>query len=92
MHGLSEDELSLSETDATALDQDVVVVDDTVSNEATHRGDVFLGQVVVSGGVSSVFGAWGFADSVDSLVHFGSVVETQLTSTGDGPLNVGGVP
>ena len=68
------------------------MVDDTVSNEATHRGDVFLGQVVVSGGVSSVFGAWGFADSVDSLVHFGSVVETQLTSTGDGPLNVGGVP
>lgn len=45
---LSEGDDSLDGTNARALDHDKVVLDNTVSNETTHGGDVLLGEVKLS--------------------------------------------
>lgn len=56
-----------------ALQQEVVVLDDTVMREATKRGDGLLGDIVLSGGVTLVVAA---ADTVDLLVELRAVVVT----------------
>lgn len=81
---LSEDKVSLPFSDAASLDHDVVVSDFSVVREASEGGDVLLGQIGFSGSVV-VDLSGGSADSVDSLVHVGSVMVTELTSSGNGP-------
>lgn len=90
--GLSEHEDSLLGTNDATLDHDEVVSDDTVVGETTQGGDVLFGQVSVGGGVVLDTGGGGLTDSVDLLVHFGSVVVTQLTSSGDRESDTGRVP
>lgn len=51
MNLVSQDQRSGLVSDATSLDHDVVVVDDTVVRESSHWGDVLLSQVGLSGGV-----------------------------------------
>ena len=56
-----------------ALENDKVVLDDTVVRETTHGRNVLLGDVVFSRGVGFVVAT---ADTVDLLVEFGTVVVT----------------
>ena len=92
VHALSEDEGSLLGSDAGALDHDVVVLDDSVMGEASERGDVLLGEIVVGGGVVLDTVDLALTDAVDSLVGFGSVMVAELTGTGDSPSDALGMP
>lgn len=90
---LSQEDSSLLWTNAASLDQDEVFSDDTVVWETTQRSDGLFSQIVGSGGISSTtFISDTDTDSVDFLVHFGSVVITELTSSGDLESNSGRMP
>jgi len=90
---LSEDDGSLLGADAATLDEDEIFIDDTVVGETTQRSDVLFGQIVGSGGVVGLFVVSDTdTDSVDFLVHFGSVVITVLTSSGNLESNSGRMP
>jgi len=90
---LSQDEGSLLGTDTATLDEDEVLLDDTVVGEATQRSDGLFGQIVNSGSVvNTTFISDTNTDSVDFLVHIGSVVITQLTGSSDGESNSGRMP
>jgi len=90
---LSEDDGSLLGTNAATLDEDEVFSDDTVVRETTHRSDGLFGQISSSGSVvSTTFILNTNTNSVDFLVHFSSVVVTQLTGSGDGESNSGRMP
>jgi hypothetical protein len=84
---LSESDLSLSWAHNTTLDDDEVLVNDTVVRESTQWGNVLdiwvhLGlSVVINTSVSTS------TNSVDLLVHLSSVVVTEVTSSGNSPLN-----
>lgn len=60
--------------------------------ESSHRGDVLVSQIGVSGSIVHNSGASGFSDSVDLLVHFGSMVVTKLTGSGNGSPDSCGMP
>lgn len=90
---LSEDEGSLLGADTATLDQDEVFIDNTVVGETTEGSDVLFSQIVGSGGVVGLFVISDtLTDSVDFLVHFGSVVITSLTSSGNLESNSGRMP
>lgn len=80
---------TLLDTGDGALDHNEVVLDLTVLDEATHGGDLLLGDIELSGGVTLV-GA--LTNTVDLVVARGTVVVTVLTSTGHSPLDVARVP
>jgi len=85
--GLSESDWSLLGTSNTTLDEDVVVVDNTVVWETTEWGDVLLNGIGLSSGVvgNSVDGS--STDLEDLLVELSSGVVTHLTAAGNSPLN-----
>jgi hypothetical protein len=90
---LSKDEGSLLGADAATLDEDEVFSDDTVMGETTQRSDGLFGQISSSGSVvSTTFVLNTNTDSVDLLVHFGSMMVTQLTGSGDGESYSGRMP
>jgi hypothetical protein len=90
---LSEDDSSLLGADTATLDQDEIFIDNTVVGETTEGSDVLFGQIVGSGGVVGLFVISDTdTDSVDFLVHFGSVVITSLTSSGNLESNSGRMP
>lgn len=86
---LSEGDDSLNGTNARALDHDEVVLDNTVSNETTHGGDVLLGEVKLSRArrTRSTVG-----DTVDLVVHRSTRVVTSLTGTSHGEHDIGRMP
>ena len=90
--GLSEHEDSLLGSNNATLNHHEIVSDHTIVGETTQRSDVLFGQVSVGGGVVLDTGGSSSSDSVDLLVHFGSVVVTQLTGSGDAESNSGRVP
>jgi hypothetical protein len=83
-HGLAESDNALLDSGNTSLEHDEVVLDFTVTNEATHGGDGLLGNVKLGRGVASIVTT---ANTVDLVVDRGTVVVTHLTSTGNGPLD-----
>jgi len=90
---LSQDEGSLLGTNTATLDEDEIFSDDTVVRETTQRSDGLFSQISSSRGVvSTTFVLDTNTDSVDLLVHFSSVVVTQLTSSGNGESNSGRMP
>jgi len=89
----SEDKDSLLGTNTATLDQDEVFSDNTVVGETTKGSDGFFSQIGGSGGVvSTTFVSNTNTDSVDFLVHFSSVMITELTGSGDGESNSGRMP
>ena len=64
-----------------ALQDEEIVLDDTVVGEATHGRDLLVGDIRLGRGVSVVLSG---ADAVDLLVELITVVVTVLTSTCDG--------
>jgi len=90
---LSQDKGSLLGTDTATLDEDEIFSDDTVMGETTQRSDGLFGQISSSGSVvSTTFVLNTNTDSVDLLVHFGSVMVTQLTGSSDGESYSGRMP
>ena len=89
VEGLAEDEGTLLDADAGALDHDPVLVDLSVADEAAHGGDALLGEVGLglAGGLVA-----GLADAVDLLVHLGTVEVAVLTGARDGRGNTGRMP
>ena len=88
-HGLAESHDSLLDTGNGALDHDEVVVDLAVADEATHGGDLLLGDIDLGGSrILSI----ALANAVDLVVDRGTVVVTGLTSAGNSPLDVGRMP
>jgi len=90
--GLSQDKGSLLGSDTASLDHDVVISDNTVMWEATHWGNVLLGQIALSGGIVLGTVSLSLTNSVDSLVALGSVVITRLTGSWDGEGDLGWMP
>jgi hypothetical protein len=104
-HGLPEGHDPLLDTRDGALQDDEVVLDLAVSDEAAHtkrvsiaaysevvedlRSDLLLGDVELGRGVAVVVA---LADTVDLVVDRRAVVVSVLTGTGDGPLDVGRMP
>jgi len=82
---VSENEWSGLGTDATSLDHNVVVVNDTVMWESSQWGNVLFSQIVFGGSVVQNTFIGGLTDSVDFLSWFSSVVITELTCSGDSP-------
>lgn len=87
--GLSESEDTLLGTDDATLEDEEVVVDDTIVRESTHGVDGLLGNVRVSRSRSV---RRSVSDSVDLLVELSSVVVSVLTSSRDSVSDVGRVP
>ena len=90
-HGAAEGHDTATGTADGTLDHDVVVADETVTDETTHGVDGLLGEVVFGGGVLGVNNG-GAAEAVDLLVEVGTVVVTVLTSTSDGEGDTFGMP
>lgn len=72
------------------LDHQEVLVDDTVVREATHGGDVLLGDVKLCAGIVHVTTL--LANPVHLLVHLCSVVEAHLTRASNCPGDTGWMP
>ena len=89
---LSESDGSLSGAHDTTLDKNEVLVDLTVMGEATKRSDV-LGNGVSLGGrvVLNTTDGTG-SNSVDLVVDLSTGVITELTTSGDRPLDGRGMP
>lgn len=89
MNGLSKNKRSLLGSHTASSDHHKVILDLSVVNESSHRVDVLFGQIELGGGVGGVSS---LSDSVDLLIHFGSLMVTELTASSDGPLNSGWMP
>lgn len=90
---LSQEDGSLLRSDTATLDDDEIFSDDTVVGETSQRSDVLFSKISSSGSVvSTTFVSDTDTDSVDFLVHFSSVVITELTSSGDLETNSGRMP
>ena len=87
--GFSERDDTLLDTGYRSLEHQEVVLHNTISDEATHGCDGFLGGIELSGGVGLITT---LANSEYLLVEFSSVVVTVLTSTGHGEHDLGRMP
>lgn len=86
---LSQNQRSLLGSNATSSDHDVVILNLSIMNKSSHWVDVLLGKIELGGGIG---GVRSLSDSVDLLVHLGSLMVTELTASGNGPLDSGWVP
>ena len=84
---LSEGNGSLSGAHDTALDENEVLVDLTVVGETTHGGDVLGHGIGLSRGVVLNTSDSTSSNSVDLVVDLGTGVVTELTASGDRPLD-----
>ena len=89
---LSHGDGSLSGAHDTTLDKNEVLVDFTVVGEATKRSDVLGNSVGLSGGVVLDTTDGTGSNSVDLVVDLSTGVVTELTTSGDRPLDGGGMP
>merc|ERR1711915_167545 len=103
--GLTEGQHSLARTNAGTLDHDPVIADGTIVGESTHRSDLLLGEIELSGGEAigdnvalvvlddgTLGGELRSSHLVDLLVDLGSVMVTVLTSAGNRVLDSGRMP
>lgn len=90
--GFSEQKESLLGTNTASLDDDEIILNNTVVRETTQRSDVLLSDIGISGGVVLGSSSLALADSVDLLVQLGSVEVSGLTSSGNTPGNSSGMP
>ena len=78
MERLSESDGSLLASHDTSLEHEPVVLDNTIVGESTERSNRFRGEIHLS---RSGLGITGLTDSVDLLVHLGTVMVSVLSGT-----------
>jgi len=88
-NALTEGQDSLLGSDDASLDHEPVLIDNTIVGESSHGGDGLKGEIVLSGGVVLVRA---LANTVDLLVHLGTVVVSVLTGAWHGEGHTGRVP
>jgi len=88
-HGLTKDQGSLLDTNNGSLEHEPVLVDFTIVDKSSHRGDSLLGQIGIRLATSLVVL---LTDAVNLLVEFGTVEVSVLTGTCDGGRNTGRMP
>lgn len=71
-------------SNTTSLDDNEIILDNTVVWESTQWGNLFISDILWSG---STVDQLTVGNSVDLFVHFSSVVITQLTSSGNTELD-----
>jgi len=86
--GLANDANSLAGAHGATLDEEEVMVDNTVVRESTEWSDVLLDGVGLGVRVSGLTST----DTVDLLVDLSSAMVTELTTAGDRPLDGGWMP
>lgn len=89
---LTDNDGSLLDTNDTTLDEEEVVVDNTVVGESTDGGDVLGNSISLSGGVVLDTSDGTGSNSVDLFVDLSSGMVTELTTSGDRPLDGSGMP
>jgi hypothetical protein len=89
---LSENEnFFLGSNDAT-FDHEEIFSDDSVMGESSDGGDILFSEVGIGGGIVGGSRTNSLSDSVNFLVHFGTVVISQLTSSRNSPSYTGRMP
>lgn len=86
---LSKNQRSLLNSDNGSLQHDPVLIDLTIMNESSHRGDSLNGKVSL--GLTTGLVVL-LSDAVNLLVEFGTVEVSILTSTGNSGGDTGRVP
>jgi len=86
---LAESDDTLLGSGDRSLEDEEIVLDDTVMGEATHGRDGLLGDIGLSRSASIVTFS---TDAVNLLVELGTVMVTVLTSTGNGEHNLRRMP
>jgi hypothetical protein len=76
---------SLLRANTTSSDHNEVILDNTIMRESTHRSDILLSQIRESRGIVLNTTGSRLSYSVNLLVQFSSVMETEITSSGDSP-------
>jgi hypothetical protein len=89
---LTQNDRSLADANDSTLDEEEVLVDNTVVRETTNGGDVLLNGIGSGSGVVCDTSDGTSTNSVDLLVDLGTAVIAELTTTGDCPLDSSGVP
>lgn len=84
MKGLSENQRSLDWTNTTSFEDDEVVLNLSISNESSHRGNGLLGEIEVSGSIGWIST---LSNSIDLLVHLSSMMVSHLTGSSNSPLD-----
>jgi hypothetical protein len=81
--GFSEHKDSFFGSDDTSFDHEEVISDNTIMGESSEGGDGFVSEILVGGSIIGASSSGSFSDSVDFFIHFGSVMVTELTGSGD---------
>ena len=89
---LPENEYFFLGSDDAAFEHEEILSDDSIVGEASERGDVLFSEVGIGGSVVGGSGAHSLSDSVDLLVHFSSVVVSQLTRSRHSPSDTRRMP
>jgi len=89
VESLPEGQHPLLGSNGATLQHEPILGDDTIVRETTDRGDALLGVIILGGGVVLLAS---LSDTVDPLVHLGTVVISVLSSTGHGVLNTARMP
>ena len=76
---------SLLRSNAASFDHDEVILNDSVMREPSEGCDILLREIIVCGGIVLSTSSGTLSESEDLLVHFGSVMVTRLTGSGNSP-------
>merc|ERR1711953_794841 len=94
--GLTKGQHTLLGSNATSLDHDKVLLDQSVMGETTHGDDRLVSQIIIGSSVVlhklAVLHVESITDVVDLLVDFGTVMVTLLTDTSNGELDSARMP
>jgi len=90
--GSSEHEDSFFGSYDASFNHEEIVSDHSVVGESSHGGDGLVGEILGGGSIVGASSSGSFTESVDLFVHFGSVMVSQLTGSGDIPSYSSRVP
>jgi len=89
---LTQNDRSLASANNSTLDQQEVMVDNTVVRKSTDWGDVLINGISGGSSVVSNTSDGTSTDSVDFLIDLGTAMVAKLTTAGDCPFDSSGVP
>jgi len=94
--GLTKGQHTLLRSNATTLDHDKVLLDQSVMGEPTHGVDRLISQIIIGSSIVlhklAILHVESITDVINLLVDLGSVMVTLLTGASDGELDSAGMP